>query len=200
MADQGANAPRNAAGLGRAGRASASGRTGLATTPWLWALSSKPPRSVPVARSPLVALALCLVAFVGCSAKPAEPVTPSIVGVVASPDDELIRTPVVRLADGTTLDLTGAEPLLGGAPRSGELLIAGEKDGERWYYALTADDFQCPFRVSSHDAWDEPDAIVLGFGLRLVKAVDYEPPALAREYYPGIVLCVNERGEVMGEA
>ena len=145
-------------------------------------------------------VATCLLALVGCSDKPADPVTPTIVGVVESSDDELVQTPVVQLSDGTNYDLTGATPLVGRGPRQGELLIAGEQnDGERWYHALTADDSRCPFRVSGK-LWEEPDAVVLEFGLRLLKADDYEPPDLPLESYGGLLLCVNEHGEVIGEA
>lgn len=87
------------------------------------------------------------------------------------------------------------------SPSVGELLIAGERnDGERWYYALTDGDRPCLFYISFSGVWDEADAIVWGFGLRLLKSADYVPPDLVRERYDHIVLCVNERGEVIGEA
>ena len=148
----------------------------------------------------LAALVLaCLIALAGCSNRPSDPLSPSIVGVITN--DE---TSVISLADGTTFDIHGARGLAGnGRPPSGQLLLAGEHDGERWYFHIPAESRRCPFTFGSYgDAWEEEDSFVFEVGFRLPKADDFEPLRGSRDIEDPVfcMLCINEQGEVIGEA
>lgn len=145
-----------------------------------------------------MALVLACPFFVACSDRPSDPLSPSIVGVITN--DE---TSVISLADGTTFDIHGARGLAGnGRPPSGQLLLAGEHDGERWYFHIPAESRRCPFAASYGDAWEEEDGFVFEVGFRLPKADDFEPLRGSRDVENPVLrtLCVNEHGEVIGEA
>ncbi len=145
-------------------------------------------------------MAILLWTLPSCSSKPASAVTPSIVGVVESTNGELNTTTVVRLADGSTFDIAGAEVLVGGRPFYGELLLAGDNGGDRWYYPLGSRDLgsACPFVISDGEAWEEEDAIIFEVGIRLLKAPDYRRPEPQRDVYDRSLFCVNKDGRVLG--
>ena len=56
--------------------------------------------------------------------------------------------------------------------------------------------------VERGGAWEEESSFVFGFGLRLQKAPDFEPLSVHRDpdVPVQVILCVNEQGEVIGEA
>lgn len=84
-----------------------------------------------------------------------------------------------------------------------ELLVAGARNDQGWYFAIPAHNRRCPFLIGgTGGAWEELDSFVFGFGLRLKKASDFEPLSVAHdpEVPVQVLLCVNEQGEVIGEA
>lgn len=158
-------------------------------------------RSVAAVRGFLLVPFVIALTLPACSLKPSA-VTPSIVGVVRSSLTDLDVTSVVTLEDGTTFDMAGAKPLLGGRPFQGELLVAGGSGNDRWYYALPTskdqpfDSVNCRYTITASDIWEEPDAVVFGFGLRLSKGDVYVRPEPLREMYARGLFCVSEAGEV----
>lgn len=145
----------------------------------------------------------CLIALTlpACAPKPSA-VTPSIVGVVTSIEVRQSADPLVHLANGRAFDMTGAEALLGGMPFHGELLVAGGEGESRWYYAATSsaghpfDAPDCPFTISASDIWEEANAVVFGFGVRLPKDANYLRPTPEKEMYSRAIFCVDADGEV----
>ena len=138
-----------------------------------------------------------------CSGRPSDPLTPSIVGVVEAID---VRSGpnLVELAEGKTFDLATVDWLLGGdgEPMEGQLLLAGERDGKGWWYALPSGSRRCPFEMGFGDAWEEETSFVFAVGFRLAKAENFEPLSVPRDPADPVqvVLCINDQGEVIGEA
>jgi hypothetical protein len=129
----------------------------------------------------LVALLACGLLVQGCSlfAKhhqfPAQPLRPTIVGVVASETHDATGYHA-RLVDGQVADQpqNGTYRLMGGDPEAGTLLLVGTDDGGFWVQ-LSAIGNGC-WEASDPDdsiVWDMGDSVVFSDGLELPKAAGF---------------------------
>lgn len=166
--------------------------------------ASWPPPSRKTLKASSVSVVVAILStLVACSDKPSDVVMPMTVGVVEEIEVRSGAGAVAHLRSGEDVELSAAEPLLGGSPVVEELLVAGKRNDEGWYFAIPAQSRRCPFLIGgTGGAWEEQDSFVFGFGLRLQKATDFEPLSVHRDpdVPVDVLLCVNEQGEVIGEA
>jgi hypothetical protein len=154
-----------------------------------------------VAKLGYVAGAL-LVATTACTSEPAR--EPAVAGVIQRVDrsDRLLH---LELDNGGSVDIDLDEILAlegsRGGLGQGDLVLAGELDGQPWYFGLTADRRTGCFLLTSM-ARDAGTHIVFDNGLRLAKSPDFRADVDEGEMYPpdGVDgqtrFCVNSRGVV----
>lgn len=149
---------------------------------------------------------MMLVLVAACTAKPANIVEPTPIGVIESIETEGDLM-TMTMTDGSefTLDLDRDRPAYGGGPDEGDLFLVVEETAEGVRYVRISDLLstdECPFGVSMGSAWEEPTAIVFQeTAFRLPKAASFErPPWQTSDYYAeDPAFCVNEQAEVLGE-
>jgi hypothetical protein len=152
--------------------------------------------------------------------RPDRVVEPDAIGIISSTEtSEDGTTRTLALEDGqeivvpTTGDITAG----GGFPDPDDLLVTGMLDDTRWYRALSEGDPETQLvpdgcYVYSVGPFDDDDSVIFPtgspdnrFGIRLPKADGFEADDPVRETGEygtegSTTFCLNERGEVTGEA
>jgi hypothetical protein len=143
-----------------------------------------------------------LVATTACTSEPDR--DPAVAGVIQHVDrsDRVLRLELDtgRIAEVDLDEAIALEGSRGGLDR-GDLFLAGELDGQPWYFGLTERRRTGCFLLTSL-ARDAGTHIVFDNGLRLAKSPDFRADVDEGERYPpdGVDgqtrFCVNSRGMV----
>ncbi len=152
---------------------------------------------------------MLLAGLTGCRpSRPDGAPTPTIVGVVQSLGKLPNGHQVAVLDDGTRYDLDAGRRLSGG--RQPDWLLLAGTDRGAWYLSVppaTPPDLApgCPFVLRASYAWEVSDAMLFlvgdgTVGLRVPKALTFEPYELRGNPWFAQDWCVDTRGEITRHA